>query len=70
MPAVDARAVALLKDLGQMGDEIIEDAATAKTGNDIRLEKDDQGQIKVLFVLLLGEGYVVYGGIYSRIEPK
>jgi len=31
-PVVDARAVVLLKELGQIGDEIVEDVATAKTG--------------------------------------
>ena len=48
MPAVDARAVVLLKDLGQMGDEIVEDVVTAKMSNVIRLERRDQGQIKSL----------------------
>jgi len=36
--AVDARAVALLQDLGQLGDEIVEDAVTAETRNGTRLE--------------------------------
>jgi len=29
-----------------MGDEIVEDVVTTKTGNVIRLERRDQGQIK------------------------
>jgi len=29
-----------------MGDEIVEDVVTTKTGNDIRLERRGQGQIK------------------------
>ena len=45
---VDARAVVLLKDHGQIGDEIVEDVATTKTGNVIRLGRRDQGQIKSL----------------------
>jgi len=36
--AVDARAVALLQDVGQLGDEIVEDAVTAETSNGTRLE--------------------------------
>ena len=38
MLAVDARAVALLQDLGQLGDEIVEDAVTAETRNGTHLE--------------------------------
>ena len=41
VPAVDARTVVLLKDLGQMGDEIVEDVVTAKMSNVIRLERRD-----------------------------
>ena len=48
MPAVDARTVVLLKDLDQMGDEIVEDVVTAKMSNVIRLERRDQGQIRSL----------------------
>ena len=44
----DARAVVLLKDHGQIGDEIVEDVVTAKMGNVIRLGRRDQGQIKSL----------------------
>ena len=36
--AVDARAVALLQDLDQLGDEIVEDAITAEARNGTRLE--------------------------------
>ena len=46
MLVVDARAVVLLKDHGQIGDEIVEDVVTAKTGNVIRLGRPDQGQVK------------------------
>jgi len=43
---VDARAVVLLKELGQIGDEIVEDVATAKTGmssalRDVIKQKND-----------------------------
>ena len=38
MLAVDARAVALLQDLDQLGDEIVEDAITAEARNGTRLE--------------------------------
>ena len=48
MPAVDARTVVLPKDLGQMGDDIVEDVVTAKMSNVIRLEGRDQGQIRSL----------------------
>jgi len=65
VPVVDARAVVLLKDHGQiLGDEIVQVVVAARTGNVIRLERSNH------FVLLLGERYVVYGRIYSRTEPK
>jgi len=46
VPVIDARAVVLLKDHGQIAVEIVEDVVTAKTGNVIRPGRRDQGQIK------------------------
>jgi hypothetical protein len=38
-----------------MSDEIIRHAVIAKAGNNVRLERRDQRQIEILFVLLLGK---------------
>jgi hypothetical protein len=52
-----------------MGDEIVGDMVTARQRMTPVLTHD-QGQIKLLFILLLREGYGIYDGTYSLMEPK
>jgi hypothetical protein len=53
-----------------MGNGIAGDAVTTEMGGDIRLEKGDQGQIKVPFDLLFREGYAICGEISLRMEVE
>jgi hypothetical protein len=61
---------ALLEDLSQLHDEIVRDAVIAEMGNDVHLERRDQGLIKVFFILLLREGHAIYGRTYPHMEVE
>jgi hypothetical protein len=45
-------------------------AVTTEMGRDIRLERRNQGQIKVPFDILFGEGHAICGGTSLWIEVE